>query len=174
LQLGAREKTAARKIFLLMALDVPQVFCSRQQEDRMLDGFQFEDGQATGARHGQSVQTRMFIRSAGQDLGLRKMWIERRIRAGYILAYKKLQPALGLRSKERMPGVGRQWMTMRPQFPERSFQFPGLARIPFGFCIPRAKIDACLIRATQVRETEQPPPLKNIPRPAQDVARNDR
>jgi hypothetical protein len=36
------------------------------------------------------------------------MWIERRIHAGDILAYEKLQPALGLRSKERMPGVGRQ------------------------------------------------------------------
>jgi hypothetical protein len=34
-----------------MAADTQPVFCGLQQEDRMFDGFQFEDGQAAGARH---------------------------------------------------------------------------------------------------------------------------
>ena len=61
MRLGAREKTAARKIFLLkMALDAQPVFCTLHQENRKLDGFQFEDGQATGARRGQNVQDPVF------------------------------------------------------------------------------------------------------------------
>jgi hypothetical protein len=61
LKLSAGEKTAARKIFLLkMALDAQPVFCTWHQEYRLLDGFQFEDGQPTGARRGQNVQDPVF------------------------------------------------------------------------------------------------------------------
>ena len=96
MKLGAREKTAARKIFQLkMALDAQPVFCTLHQENRMLDGFKFEDGQATGARRGQNVQDPVFTNGPGKDLRVGKMWIERPIHADDILAYKKLQPALG-------------------------------------------------------------------------------
>ena len=44
--------SVARKIFLFKtAADAQPVFCPLQQEDRVFDGFQFEDGQVAGARH---------------------------------------------------------------------------------------------------------------------------
>ena len=67
-----------------MALDAQPVFCTLHQENRMLDGFQFEDGQATGARRGQNVQDPVFTNGPGKGLRVRKMWIERRIHAGDI------------------------------------------------------------------------------------------
>ena len=67
LKLGAREKTAARKIFLLkMAFDAQPVFCALHQEYRILDGFQFEVVRPTGARRGQNVQDPVFTNGLEQ------------------------------------------------------------------------------------------------------------
>ena len=72
LKLGAREKTAARKVFLLkMTLDAQPVFCTLHQEYWMLDGFQFEDGQPTGARRGQNVQDPVFTKTVPSTPAIR-------------------------------------------------------------------------------------------------------
>ena len=84
----------------------------------------------------------MFSGRAGQDLRIGELRIECRIHAGDILAHKKLQPAFGLSSKQRMAGIGCDGMTIRFQFPKKLAHLFRCTGIPFDFQVSSAEINS--------------------------------
>lgn len=82
----------------------PIVRCLQRQMN-VLAGFQFNDRQPSGARHGEEVENAVFASGIGKNLRVDESLVEHGIHARHVFSYDGFQPALRLSAVERMARI---------------------------------------------------------------------
>src|SRR5271168_640747 len=99
LQFNSRKISVAGKITLLeVAADAHPIAGGLQREVNVLAGFEFENGEAAGTRHGEKVEDAMLAAAMREDLGIGEARVESGVHARDVLANQGLQPSLRLRA----------------------------------------------------------------------------
>ncbi len=123
LQLHAGEIAIAGEITLLeMTTHAKPIVGGLQWQMNVLGGFQFEDGQAPRAGHGEKIEDAVFAAGVGEDLRVDVARIERGINASDVLANERFEPALGLGTIKGMTCVAGRRMAVNFEVMEQAFK----------------------------------------------------
>jgi len=130
----------------------------------MLAGLQFENGQPACASDGEYVEDSVFAAGIGENLGVGKTRIERRIDARNVGAHQGFQPPFGLCAIKRMARVGGQRLAMEFELVQQSLQGGTRSGGEFLFGLADSEVNAAVVPACERQSTETQPDFARLRR----------